>query len=456
MKCSEAMKRMRAATFGELEAGAAKELEEHLRGCAECRLEQAALAEAAKALKALTLLERSPERQEAAAGAMAREWERVQERRWERPRRRWARAAGAAAVAALAAGALLAWPRAGLELVATRVGGRAQVVRAGTGGALRPGDAVRSGDRVVTEAGAVVHFEVDGGLVHADQDSAFAVGPGRRLMVDRGRVCVDLPSVCAGLLVADTAGNAVEVTQGRVEVGMRNLYGLVGGDVVERPAPVADAAVKLEDVPFEQAAAEVARRSGREISAANPETAQGKVTFYGRAAGGAELYDEFVRAMERQHVAITRGVARAFIPAARMDVSRRLFARVESGEALLRGSHQQRLRATAGQEGRFDLGGTPETAALPAGGFAAWREAGYYEQIVRNRVQLGAALQLAVAGRDAEGRPLIRCRVEDSECLVRFDDVEGTLKLLDEEIDAVAADGGEIVIPLRVRFEVKK
>ncbi len=53
------------------------------------------------------------------------------------------------------------------------------------------------------------------------------------------------------------------------------------------------------------------------------------------------------------------------LPEPRVDAAHRLSIRVLAGEADLTGSHDQRLRAEAGQEGTFDFGGRPATA--PAG-----------------------------------------------------------------------------------------
>jgi hypothetical protein len=61
------------------------------------------------------------------------------------------------------------------------------------------------------------------------------------------------------------------------------------------------------------------------------------------------------------------------LPAARDVVSDRLHVRVAEGTADLDGSHRQRLRAEAGQEGTFDLGGRPSTGPLAEPAAGAWR-----------------------------------------------------------------------------------
>jgi hypothetical protein len=61
------------------------------------------------------------------------------------------------------------------------------------------------------------------------------------------------------------------------------------------------------------------------------------------------------------------------LPAARTQVSRRLTARVGEGVAELRGSQDQRLRATSSQTGTFDFGGQPSTGNAPEGAVALGR-----------------------------------------------------------------------------------
>ena len=63
----------------------------------------------------------------------------------------------------------------------------------------------------------------------------------------------------------------------------------------------------------------------------------------------------------------------AELPSARELVSDRLLVRVSEGTADLDGSHRQRLRAEAGQEGTFDLGGRPSTGPFADPAPGAWR-----------------------------------------------------------------------------------
>ncbi len=60
------------------------------------------------------------------------------------------------------------------------------------------------------------------------------------------------------------------------------------------------------------------------------------------------------------------------LPAARTQISRRLAVRVGEGVAELRGSDDQRLRASGGQTGTFDFGGKPSTGNAPDGALAPW------------------------------------------------------------------------------------
>jgi hypothetical protein len=62
----------------------------------------------------------------------------------------------------------------------------------------------------------------------------------------------------------------------------------------------------------------------------------------------------------------------AHLPEARTETSRRLVARVDRGVAELRGTQDQRLRAVVGQQGTFDFGGQPSTAAASEGAVAPW------------------------------------------------------------------------------------
>ena len=51
-------------------------------------------------------------------------------------------------------------------------------------------------------------------------------------------------------------------------------------------------------------------------------------------------------------------------PVPKVDLARRLAARVFDGEAELGGSYRQCLRVSSGEEGNFDISGQPQTAEV--------------------------------------------------------------------------------------------
>jgi hypothetical protein len=68
---------------------------------------------------------------------------------------------------------------------------------------------------------------------------------------------------------------------------------------------------------------------------------------------------------------------RPVLPDPKVQIERSLVVRVQSGEAALDGSREQRLRASAGQEGTFELGGKPATAPAGDGAIGDWAEQGF-------------------------------------------------------------------------------
>jgi hypothetical protein len=66
--------------------------------------------------------------------------------------------------------------------------------------------------------------------------------------------------------------------------------------------------------------------------------------------------------------------APAVMPEPKIEVRRSLVVRVQSGEAVLGGAREQRLYALAGEEGKFQFEGKPETAALKEPGVSPWIE----------------------------------------------------------------------------------
>lgn len=64
-------------------------------------------------------------------------------------------------------------------------------------------------------------------------------------------------------------------------------------------------------------------------------------------------------------------------PDVKTQIERSLVARVQFGEAALDGVRDQRLRASGGQEGRFNFGGQPATVSLSGAGVGDWAESGF-------------------------------------------------------------------------------
>jgi hypothetical protein len=67
-------------------------------------------------------------------------------------------------------------------------------------------------------------------------------------------------------------------------------------------------------------------------------------------------------------------------PPVREVVLWRLAVRVESGEAYLAGSHEQRLRIVSGQDGNFNPDGQPGTSASPPASVTPWVDPGAQEK----------------------------------------------------------------------------
>jgi hypothetical protein len=92
-----------------------------------------------------------------------------------------------------------------------------------------------------------------------------------------------------------------------------------------------------------------------------------------RVRGRVELTLREVRAGTVAGSIQQRG-APAVLPEAKADIRRSLVARVQSGEAALGGAREQRLYALAGEEGKFQISGKPETAALQDPKVGTWVE----------------------------------------------------------------------------------
>lgn len=96
---------------------------------------------------------------------------------------------------------------------------------------------------------------------------------------------------------------------------------------------------------------------------------QGGLRITDTANNFVELKEGALLASLREVVALVAGSTErregtSQIPAARSQTVHRLSVRIVRGEADLGGSHDQRLRARAGQEGTFDFGGQPAAAPV--------------------------------------------------------------------------------------------
>ncbi|RPH52495.1 MAG: hypothetical protein EHM91_00210 [Planctomycetota bacterium] len=91
-----------------------------------------------------------------------------------------------------------------------------------------------------------------------------------------------------------------------------------------------------------------------------------------RVRGRAELSLRDVRS----HVggSMQKKGAPSVLPDPKVEVRRSLVVRVQTGEAALGGARKQVLYALAGEEGKFQFEGKPETAPLQEPGFGTWIE----------------------------------------------------------------------------------
>lgn len=130
-----------------------------------------------------------------------------------------------------------------------------------------------------------------------------------------------------------------------------------------------------------------------------------------------------------------RGAPRSVPPAVKEERVRRFFARVTEGQAVLFGSQQQKLLASAGQEGSFDGTGRPALQAVPAAG----------------PVILPMSLTLGLEG------GILRWRTEEGEVKTTLGGAEATIRIPATEAgEAPVGAAGEAEIPLRVRVELRK
>jgi hypothetical protein len=284
MECTEIREALSEAALGDLDEAVARRVDAHVEGCAACRGARSSVATVLSALQGSPGMGPSIGRRETVVRAMARA-------RGIRPRRSsWLRWGAAAAVFAMAVSALVTFGgERGFDIRVAQVAGPVELLERSTGlwRPVGPGDVVHPGDRLVTQSGGMALLDLGTGACHLEPESSLDFVSGRRIVLDRGRLSVDLHA-SRMLVISDTANNTVSLRSGRVEIGLREVKGKVAG--------------------FQET---------------------------------------------------KEGVVRT--PPALEISSRRLTARVVDGEADLDGSHRQRLRAVAGQEGTFDFGGQPST-----------------------------------------------------------------------------------------------
>lgn len=251
MKCAEVRKMLPELALGDLDAEPAFRAEGHLQECPACRSEFETIGRAAEALRGASPLAPSAERRDRAVEAMVRASSgRPAVRPARRAWRRWAGAAAAAALVSLAAFWTLGRIGGAGEFRVARVSGRAIVVRPdGSSAPLGLGTTLVPGDRVVTEAGGEVAFELGRGRLELGGDASMTLASPRKVVLDRGDVRADLRErLREPLVVADLGSNFVSIRHGRVEVGIREVKGLVGaaregkdGGEAHLPGPQASA-----------------------------------------------------------------------------------------------------------------------------------------------------------------------------------------------------------------------
>ena len=221
MECSEVRVLLSEAALGDLDAGPARQVADHVRGCEPCRAAQATTTSTLAALRAAPETAPSAARREAVVRSMSRAQGAGESRRT------WFRWAAAAAVFVVAIVALLVVrAERGFEFRVANVSGRVELLERSTGlwRAVAAGDTARAGDRLVTQAGGIALLDLGPGAVHVEADSSLDFVSGRRIVLDRGRVSVEVQG-SRDLVISDTANNTLTIRTGRVEVGLREVKG---------------------------------------------------------------------------------------------------------------------------------------------------------------------------------------------------------------------------------------
>lgn len=218
MSCDDVRPRLTELALGDLDAEPARDVREHLAGCAACRVEEAAAGRTLGLLK--TTLPPSTERRLVAVQAM------VEAREAAPSRRRWL---AVAAAALAAAGLALVWApwRSSGAWTAAEVVGRAERFRASQGrfAPLAPGDRIAAGDRVVVVGGSV-RLERRGASVTLDPGTSMGLMADGRLALERGSLRIE---ASAAVSVLDTVNDTVTIRRGRATLGLRQVRGMIAG-----------------------------------------------------------------------------------------------------------------------------------------------------------------------------------------------------------------------------------
>ncbi len=218
--CDDVRLRLTELALGDLDAEPARDVRDHLAGCAACRVEEAATGRTLGLLK--SALPPSTERRLVAVQAM------VEAREAAPSRRRWL---AVAAAVLLAAGLTLAWSpwRSAGSWTAAEVVGRAERFRASEGrfAALAPGERIAAGDRVVVVGGSV-RLERRGATVALEPGTSMGLMADGRLALERGALRIEAPGASA-VSVLDTVNDTVTIRRGRATVGLRQVRGMIAG-----------------------------------------------------------------------------------------------------------------------------------------------------------------------------------------------------------------------------------
>jgi hypothetical protein len=227
MTCSDVRKVLAEAALGDLDAEPAARLAEHVSACAACRAEESALGRTLGLLRKAAPVAASTERRAAAVAAMSRAHADQAERLLTRRPRAWIPWATAAAFLLVLAAALNL-RGSGASYTVSRITGSANVLdrEADFSHPVLGGMILAVGDRLVTNPGCKLRLLSGSVEICIDEDSSVDFVQDRRLMLDRGRLRVDVPP-SELLVISDMANNSARVT-GRVELSLRDVEGSVG------------------------------------------------------------------------------------------------------------------------------------------------------------------------------------------------------------------------------------